>query len=300
MMCSSAFSGGHACAMLPSSKYIFATRFCVATMLSMPSAKISLACNSGLSIASVKTACGWLNTRPKNAWTNRALMRQPSRLARTFLPAWSKSAHFSRNWLAMRNFGSRSSALMRAPDFRHDQAHVVIHAQIRADVAGGGDERVVAGEDERHERVVQVNDRRQRVERAFGQRAFGTGAGGGRRFAGHAANHFHEQFRQLEEMHRVVARQRAHAFFRRIVAAARQHGGDRRVQRLAQRHAAAQARGDFREIGFARRGRGRAAFADSADFSSACRPRGADWRCRQNNPAGRSRRLRARISASAR
>ena len=75
MMCSSAFNGGQACAMLPSSKYILATRFCVATMLSMPSAKMSRSCNSGFSISSVKTACGWLNTRPKKARTNRALMR---------------------------------------------------------------------------------------------------------------------------------------------------------------------------------------------------------------------------------
>ena len=127
----------------------------------------------------------------------------------------------------------------------------MVHAQIRPDVAGGGDERVMAGEDERHERVVQIHDRRQRVERAFGQRAFGAGAGGGRRFAGHAANHFHEQFRQLHEMNRIVARERADAGVGRIVAAARQHGGDGRVQRLARRHAAAQARGNFRQIRFA-------------------------------------------------
>src|SRR2546422_8276505 len=35
-----------------------------------------------------------------------------------------------------------------------------------------------------HERVVQIDDRRQRVERAFRERAFGAGAGGGRRFEG--------------------------------------------------------------------------------------------------------------------
>ena len=178
-------------------------------------------------------------------------MRQPSRLASTFLPACSKSCAFFQKPVGDEKFRIALLGGEPAPDFRHDQTHVVIHAQLRPDVAGGGDERVVAGEDERHERVVQVNDRRQRVERAFGQRAFGTRAGGGRRFAGHAANHFHEQFRQLHEMNRVVARERADAFFRRIVAAARQHGGDGRVQRLARRHAAAQARGNFREIRFA-------------------------------------------------
>ena len=53
-------------------------------------------------------------------------------------------------------------------------------------------------------------------------------------------------------MNRVVARERTDAGFRRIVAAAGQHGVDGRVQRLAQRHAAAQARADFRQISFDR------------------------------------------------
>ena len=82
--------------MLPSLKYDWATRFWVATMLSTLSTNTSRLCNSGFSIASVNTACGWLNTRPKNECTKRVLMRQPSRLASTFLPLYSKSRHFSR------------------------------------------------------------------------------------------------------------------------------------------------------------------------------------------------------------
>ena len=74
-------------------------------------------------------------------------------------------------------------ALLRrhpAENLRHDQADVVVHTNLRSDISGGGHERAMAGEDERDERVVQINDRRQGVERAFGQRAFRSGAGRGR------------------------------------------------------------------------------------------------------------------------
>ena len=135
-------------------------------------------------------------------------------------------------------------------NFRHDEADIVIHAHLRPDVTGGGDEAVVIGEDERHERVVQIHDGRQRVERAFGQRAFGTRAGGGRRFAGHAADEFHEQLRQLHVVNRVVARERADAFLGGIVAAAGQHGADGREHGCARWQAATQPRTDFGDVSF--------------------------------------------------
>ena len=89
-----------------------------------------------------------------------------------------------------------------APDFRDQQADVVIDPHFRPDVARRGNEGVVTGQGVGNQRGVQVNDRRQRVERAFGQRAFRTGAGGGGRFAGHAGNEFHEQLRQFHVMNR--------------------------------------------------------------------------------------------------
>ena len=62
-------------------------------------------------------------------------------------------------------------------DFRHQQADVMIHAHVRPDVSGTGHPAVVAGQGERDERRIQVDDRRQRIERPLGQRAFGTRAG---------------------------------------------------------------------------------------------------------------------------
>ncbi len=139
-----------------------------------------------------------------------------------------------------------------AENFRHDEAHVVIHAHFRADVTGGGDESVVAAKNPRDERVVQINDRRQRVERALGQRAFRTRAGRRGRFACHAADEFHEQFRQFKIMDRVVARERADAGFGRIVAASGQHGIHRRRQNRVRRHPAAQTRARAGGVSFHR------------------------------------------------
>ncbi len=54
-----------------------------------------------------------------------------------------------------------------APDLRHQHADVVIHAHLRADVAGRSGEAGVAGQDRGHQRVVQVDHRPQRVERSL-------------------------------------------------------------------------------------------------------------------------------------
>ena len=142
-----------------------------------------------------------------------------------------------------------------APEFGHEQADVVIHAHLRPDAAGGRDEHAVAGEQIRDERVVQIDDRRQGVERAFGQRAFGAGARGRGRFAGHAADELHEQLGQFEVMNRVEHGQRGNAALAlgRVVAVAGQHGVDGQRHRLLERDAAAQARGHLREIGVTRR-----------------------------------------------
>ena len=58
----------------------------------------------------------------------------------------------------------------------HEQAEVVVDPDVRADVAGAGDPAVVPGERVGEERGVEVDDRGQHVERALGERAFGTGS----------------------------------------------------------------------------------------------------------------------------
>jgi hypothetical protein len=114
----------------------------------------------------------------------------------------------------------------------------VIDPAVRADVAGGGGVAVMAAQNERNQRVVEVGGGAQGVERALGQRAFGTGAGGRGRFAGQAGDEVHEQFRQFLIVDRPVHRQRPDTRFRRVVAAAGQHGVDRQMQRVADPHAA--------------------------------------------------------------
>jgi hypothetical protein len=61
----SARSGGQQSSIVPSSKYIIATRFCASTILATPSANTAWSWSSGLRISSVNTAVGLSNTRPK-------------------------------------------------------------------------------------------------------------------------------------------------------------------------------------------------------------------------------------------
>ena len=75
-----------------------------------------------------------------------------------------------------------------------------------------------------NQRVVEIDNRRQRVKRSLGQSAFRTGAGGRRRFAGHAANKLHEQLRQFEIMNGVEHRQRTNGGLGRVIAAPGQDG----------------------------------------------------------------------------
>ena len=67
-----------------------------------------------------------------------------------------------------------------APDLGHQHADVVIHAEVRTDVAGRRREPGVSGEDGGDQRVVQIHDRPKGVERTFGERAFAAESGGGR------------------------------------------------------------------------------------------------------------------------
>ncbi len=110
-----------------------------------------------------------------------------------------------------------------APDLRHQHADVVIHAEVRAHITGRGGEARIAGENRRHQRVVQIHHRPQRVERTFGERAFAAESRGGGRFAGQAADEIHEQLGQFLIVDRTVNRQRRQAGLgiRRTVPAAR-------------------------------------------------------------------------------
>ncbi len=75
MYSSSARSGGIAISMVPSSRYVLATRRCVSTMTSTESAYTSASCSSGFSISGVNTVSGCRKMRPKNVVTKRWLMR---------------------------------------------------------------------------------------------------------------------------------------------------------------------------------------------------------------------------------
>src|ERR1035441_5963734 len=123
-----------------------------------------------------------------------------------------------------------------APDFRDEQADIVIDPDIRTNIPGGRDEYVVPRQQQRDQRVVQVDDRGKRVEWPLRQRSLGAGTRGGRRFARHAANKSHEQLGQFLIMNRVEHRQRANRWigFWWIVAAPGQdgiHGGEKWLTR---------------------------------------------------------------------
>src|SRR4051794_23229721 len=51
-----------------------------------------------------------------------------------------------------------------APNFRHEQTDVMIDAHFWADVTGSGDETVVPSQNPGDQRVVQIDNGRQRVE----------------------------------------------------------------------------------------------------------------------------------------
>ncbi len=84
--------------------------------------------------------------------------------------------------------------------------------------------------------------------------AFRTRTGRGGRFAGHAANEFHEQFRQFEVMNGVVTGQRTDAHLRRIVAASGQYRCHGHVQGVIGLQPPAQPGGHFGEVTIPRRG----------------------------------------------
>ena len=139
-----------------------------------------------------------------------------------------------------------------AKHLRHDQTHVMVHAEFWPDISRRGHIPVMTRQQERDQRIIQVDDRRQGVEGSFCQRSLRTCACRRRRLAGHAANELHEQLRQFHVMDRVVARQGTDAGIGGIVPAARQHRMHRCMHRLAQRHPPLHPRRHLRRITLAR------------------------------------------------
>ena len=147
----------------------------------------------------------------------------------------------------------RRVALLRlhpAPQLRHQHADVVIDAELRADVARGGGETGIAREDERNQRVVQIDHRPQGVEWAFGHRAFAAEARRGGRFAGQAAREIHEQLGQFLVVDRAVNRQRRQADLRvrRTAAASGEYRVHREMDAPFRRDFAVQPRADFGQV----------------------------------------------------
>ena len=120
-------------------------------------------------------------------------------------------------------------------DLGDEQGDVVVDAHLRTDVARGGEKDIVAGQDQRDERGVQVDDRGKCVEGQLGQRALGARARGGGRLSGHRADEFHEKLGQLQVVDRVEDAERAHAGLRRVVAPPGDHEVHRRERRGAAR-----------------------------------------------------------------
>ena len=139
-----------------------------------------------------------------------------------------------------------------APDLRDQQADVVVDAEVRSHIARRRGEARVPGEDERHQGVVQIHHRRQRVEGGLGQRALAAKAGCRRRLAGQAANEIHEQLGQFLVVDWTMHRQRRQAGLgvRRAASPSRQHSVHRQIDRAAGRNSARQPRGDLRQMEF--------------------------------------------------
>ena len=137
-----------------------------------------------------------------------------------------------------------------APDLGNEKTDVMVDAGVRTDVTRRGNEAVVAADRVRHEGGIQVVNRRQRVEGAFGQRTFRTRSGGRRGFAGHAADELHEKFRQFHVVDGIVNSERTDTrrFVRGIVATTGQHGIDRGEHGRVAAQAASQPDADIGEV----------------------------------------------------
>ena len=161
----------------------------------------------------------------------------------------------------------------------------MIDVHLRADVAGGGREAGQAGEDVRHQRGVQVEDRPQGVERALGQRPFGAGPGGRGTLARQRADEVHEQLGQLLVVDRVVDRQRADAGLGlgRVVPAPEQHGVDGGVQGPAGGQARGPGASRARRCSGPSGRAGRAGSGGSAGSCSACRRPAGDGPSRRRS-----------------
>ena len=133
MMCSSALSGGQAASTLPSSKYLAATRRCDSTMASTPAANKPMSCISGRSISSGEDGAGRFENPAQETIheERRDAVSQPAgqhRAAVEFeiLDLLQESVVDQKFRVALRHPHA-------APDLRHQQAHVVIHADVGAD-----------------------------------------------------------------------------------------------------------------------------------------------------------------------
>ena len=111
------------------------------------------------------------------------------------------------------------------PHFRHEQTDVMVNPAVWTNVGGRRDKDRIAGQQHRDEGVVQINDRRQGIERSLGQCAFRTRSRGGRGFSGHAADVLNEKFRQIHVVDGIIDCQRADACIGvgRVVASAGNH-----------------------------------------------------------------------------
>ncbi len=140
------------------------------------------------------------------------------------------------------------ATVQACPDLGHEQAHVVVHAQVRTDVTGRAGVTGVAGENEGDQRVVQVGRWPQRVERTLGESALAAGTGGAGGLAGEGTDEVHEQLGQFLVVDGVVHRQRADAGLGRVVAPAGQHRVHGVAHLLFQRQLAMKAGADLGHV----------------------------------------------------
>jgi len=139
-----------------------------------------------------------------------------------------------------------------APEFRNQQADIVIDAALRADVAGRRNKRLILGNDIGDKGGIQIGDREQRVERSFGERTFTASAGGRRALAGHAGDELHECFGQGQVVNRIENREVSDRTVWRIIATAREDRIDRKWQWIAVAETTDQTGSHFCDIDIAR------------------------------------------------
>ena len=136
------------------------------------------------------------------------------------------------------------------PDFRNEQADVMVDPYVRSDVTGRRREPIQTGQQITDECIVEVGNRSQRVERTFGECPFAAGSGGRGTLAGQRRNEIHEQFGKFLVVNRVVDGERPEPLLvvGRIVSSPEKHCVNRDADRTFCRHCSKEPHTHFGDV----------------------------------------------------